>query len=268
MDGQTVFIAEQVVSPMQGGGLRIVDVSIPEAPVEVGYYPEPLDAMDLAIQGGYVYVCSWELGIIVVDVSSPREPTRVGLLEGAGGANAIAANQDIAFVAAFNQRIVILDLSNPQAPAQIGALEGFGDVRFLRLFDSRLYVASDEARLSIVDVSDPLTPRQVASCTADGMIEDVAEAGGFAYVAVAGVPPTCGDNPISRLVVLDVSDPASPSEVGDYRPVRRSENAWSFSPLRVALSGETAYVLDRNGLWVLDITRADRPQLVAADGQK
>lgn len=264
-DGQTIFIAEQVVSPMQGGGLRVVDVTIPEAPVEVGYYSEPLDATDLTVQGGYAYVCSWELGVLVVDISSPAEPTKVGLVEMTWGATDIAANQDYAFVASAGQGIVVLDLSKPQAPAHVGVLEGFGDVHVLRIVDQYLYVASDKDRLSIVDVSDPLAPRQVGFYVAEGPIEDVAAAGSFAYLAVRGIQPIYGDDPISGLVVLDVSNPASPIEAGVYRPVRRSGNAWSFYPLHVALSGERAYVLDPNGLWVVDVSRADHPTLVSSD---
>jgi hypothetical protein len=60
------------------GGLRVVDVSTPANPTEVGFYDTPRSAYGVAVSGSTVYVADWSRGLRVVDVSTPANPTEVG----------------------------------------------------------------------------------------------------------------------------------------------------------------------------------------------
>jgi hypothetical protein len=64
----------------QGAGLRIVDVSNPAAPHEVGFYETPSDAIGVAVANGYAYVAAFEAGLRVIDISQPAAPKEVASL--------------------------------------------------------------------------------------------------------------------------------------------------------------------------------------------
>jgi len=54
------------------GGLRIIEVSDPAAPVEIGSCDSVYDAMHVVVHGTYAYVASGAHGMHSVDVSDPR----------------------------------------------------------------------------------------------------------------------------------------------------------------------------------------------------
>lgn len=64
----------------QGAGLRIVDVTNPAVPIEVGFYHTPGDAIDVAVANGLAYVAAFEGGLRIIDVSQPATPIEVGSL--------------------------------------------------------------------------------------------------------------------------------------------------------------------------------------------
>jgi len=54
-----------VVNP-EPSGLRVIDVSTPSAPVEVGFYDTPGTAFGVAVAGAYVYVGDTRGGLLVL----------------------------------------------------------------------------------------------------------------------------------------------------------------------------------------------------------
>ncbi len=65
-------------------GLRVIDVSLPSAPAEVGFYDNPGTAYGVAVAGNYAYVSAGDAGLRVIDVSLPSAPTEVGFYDTAG----------------------------------------------------------------------------------------------------------------------------------------------------------------------------------------
>ncbi len=62
-----------------GCGLRIIDISDPAAPVEIGSCDSVYDAMHVVVHGTYAYVASSAHGMHSVDVSDPRNPVVAGV---------------------------------------------------------------------------------------------------------------------------------------------------------------------------------------------
>ncbi len=60
-------------------GLRIIDVSVPTAPVEIGSCDSVHDAMHVVVRGTYAYVASGAHGMHCVDVGDPRNPVVAGV---------------------------------------------------------------------------------------------------------------------------------------------------------------------------------------------
>ena len=80
-----------------------------------------------------------------------------------------------------------------------------------------------------------------------GRTEDVAVQGDYAYVAVG-----------LRLVVLDVSDPTAPAEIGSTMPFSEFVEG-------VTVSGSLAYVAAGTaGLWIVDISDPAQPAEIGA----
>ncbi|TES92745.1 MAG: T9SS type A sorting domain-containing protein, partial [Candidatus Cloacimonadota bacterium] len=58
-------------------GLRIIDVSTPSVPYEVGYYDTPDWANGVYVSGSYAYVAD-DAALRIIDVSTPSAPSEVG----------------------------------------------------------------------------------------------------------------------------------------------------------------------------------------------
>jgi hypothetical protein len=70
-------------------GLRVIDVSNPAAPVEVGSIDTPDLACDVSVVGGLTYVADGTSGLRVVDVSDPAAPVEVGSIDTPGNARGV-----------------------------------------------------------------------------------------------------------------------------------------------------------------------------------
>jgi hypothetical protein len=80
-------------------GLRVIDVSDPAHPTEVGFYDTPGYARGVAVSGPYAYVADGGSGLRVIDVSDPAHPTEVGFYDTPGYAYGVAVSGPYAYVA-------------------------------------------------------------------------------------------------------------------------------------------------------------------------
>lgn len=207
--------------------LRILDVSNPGAPFEIGAYEWPQIAQmpwnaSITVADNAIYVADASTGLLVLDVSDPTAPVEVSRYEGLAWdvemtgnyAHAIYSRDD--WDHGYWQ---VLDVSVPTAPVEVGSYDisdndwsSGADVAVLGDYG---YVADGRHGLRILDISNPVAPFRVGSYDAPkdadglGAIVHVAVADGYVYVDsyYAGT---------SILRVLDVSDPIALSEVGSY----------------------------------------------------
>ncbi|NIV33636.1 MAG: hypothetical protein GWN58_30575, partial [Anaerolineae bacterium] len=82
--GDYVYVAAFV------DGLRIIDVSDPAAPFEVGFYYTGWYALGVAVAGPYAYVANDGSGLRIIDVSDPSAPFEVGFYDTPGYARGVA----------------------------------------------------------------------------------------------------------------------------------------------------------------------------------
>jgi hypothetical protein len=216
-------------------GLRVVDVSNPTAPIEIGFYNTPGVARGVTVAGGYAYVADGYSGLRVVDVSDPAAPTEVGFYDTPGYAIEVTVAGDYAYVADHDEGLRMIDVSDPAAPAEVGSYEMGDKIRGVVVAGGYAYVAGGGGLL-VVDVSNPAVPVEVGSCNTPGDVDNVAVAGDYAYVADWN----------GGLRVVDVSDPAAPTEVGFY-----DTPGWACG---VAVAREYAYVADYDSLRVVDVS--------------
>jgi hypothetical protein len=97
VSGDYAYIADGM------SGLRVVNVSNPFNPVEVGCIYFPDIALSVDVSGNYAYVANDYSALRVVNVSDPSNPEQVGYYITPGRAYGVAATGTYAYVADRNQ---------------------------------------------------------------------------------------------------------------------------------------------------------------------
>jgi hypothetical protein len=236
------------------GGLRVVDVSDPAQPVEIGDYQGYLYYVsDVAVVEGpstdaeqtYAYLATGvNMGLLLLDVSDPAQP-EVLADDVPGWARHLAVAGDTLLVADEAGGLQIADISDPAHPTWAGSYNTLGNARGVMVSGDRAYVTDGLRALWVVDVSDPAQPTQAGVLTTVGSIFDVAEAGSLVYVAAE----------TEGLLLVDVSDPAHPIQIGTYDTPGLAYG--------VDIVGDHVYVADGQ-LQVLDVTDPAAPAPAAS----
>jgi hypothetical protein len=143
------------------GGLRVVDVSDPAAPREVGSYQIdglPTEAFAVDVVGYTAYVADRLRGLRVVDVSAPTDPQELGAFDTPGFAMDVAVVGQYAYVADESYGLGVIDVSVPENPTPV-AVDSYThfDVYGVTADGGRLYVATDEG-LDVLSLADPTAP--------------------------------------------------------------------------------------------------------------
>ena len=236
------------------GGLQVVDVSDPAAPVVAGSCPVLDSACGVTVAGDYAFVVgAWRVafyrgGLQVVDVSDPAAPVVVGSRSFESSALAVAVAGSHAYVAEWgddNGVLEVVDVSDPAAPVVVGSCVLPSNAVAVAVAGDHAYVAVLDKGLQVVDVSDPAAPFIAGSWSPRIIAQGVAVAGDHAYVAALD----------KGLQVVDVSDPAA--------PVSASSCALPHEARNVAVVGDLAYVADGfGGLRVVDVSDPAAPALL------
>jgi len=262
--GNTAYFLTR--TSVDGDSLVIIDVSNPTAPREVGAYDTPEGAHDLAVVGSTAYFLTSTSvdvgahlsgGLVIIDVSDPTAPRELGNLPGdwpyesfvdvavVGGTAYIAMNNGYT----CEDGLIIVDVSDPTAPSNLGTYGIWHAyaVSGVEVVGSTAYVTAGSGGLFIIDVSDPTAHREMGFYNTPGDAVDVAVVGSIAYVA--------GPD----LAIVDVSDPARPSEVGAVPPAGEYHGVESYHGVTVV--GSMAYATVQ-GLWIFDVSDPTSPRRV------
>ena len=241
-------------------GLRIIEVSDPAQPREVGYYDTPWFtwrvAADLTSRPGeaYAHVIDKLGSLRIVRVTDAAHPVLAGAHAGVYGDVAVTAGY--AYVSG-DGGITILDLSDITEPRQVGSISGY-QVHFiprLAIAQGRAFVVDEKGYMAMADVANPQHPLFYAGRyrTRGAPAEVVAlpvlpgQENALAYAASGR----------QGLQVISWADVTNPQRSG-----------WLDAPgnaYGVTAAGALAYVSDRDGgLHVVDVSQAEQPRQVAA----
>ncbi len=234
--GDHVYLGDRINYLADGtrlpSSLRVVDISSPTAPREVGVAELPGNARDVAVSGDYAYVADERTGLLVIDVSDPTSPHEVGSLSFDGRPVAVAVAEGYAFVAADEQGMRVVDVGDPTAPREVASASSPGPAVDIAVAQDYAYVLYDAWRdgMLVFDVFDPTRP------VPEGTIGEfmwpaqrLTVAGYYVYVAghEAGV------------WAFDVEDPSEPLLAGSFDTVGYAR--------AVAPVGQYVFVADGDG---------------------
>ncbi len=246
-----------------GNELSVIDVSNPNAMARMGYTVLNGPVLDIAAMGDHLYAAMGEgAGLVIIDASDDTKLSVLGTLYEGLSLSSVTISEGYAYVSTGS--LHILDLSNPALPAEVSmyrhpasltTVEG-KEVSVQGGYAYSIFrdMANNATGFRVVDVSDPTAPSAVATYQADARVQALTVDGGQAYLLVGE------DHP--RLVVVDVSDPAKPSELSF-----KSIGVWTGTNLAVA--DGRAYLVDHGSseglasLQVLDMSDPDDPVALA-----
>jgi hypothetical protein len=235
LSGNYAYIADDT------SGLRVVDVSNPPSPAEVGYFDTPWNARGVALYSSYAFVADGGDGLWMINVADPAHPVQAGFFDGTPGLmEDVAVVWPYAYVADNYLGLRIINVMNPDSLREVGRCPATlaWDVA---VSGSYAYAARVSAGLSIIDVSNPQSPTEVGHYQTPGQAYGVAVSGNYAYVADQN----------AGLRIIDVTNPASPTEAGHYDTPGEAWGVW--------ISGNYAYVADRNALRIVDVADPENP---------
>lgn len=258
-------------------GLRVVDISVPGAPVQTGIANDVTGSYDVAIEGNLAYLAAGSSGLQIVDVSDPMIPAKVGGVDITNGrAENIDVNGTYAFIAAEYGDLRIIDVSNPASPQEVVQFDEQVRVNDVIVVGNYAYLATEYATdsgnyenplpqgMRILDVSDPLNPvpealHEIPQNLSQGMYggaRRLAIAGDCAYVArISG-----------GIDLVNIQNPLSPTKMGTV----------FATPSQIEIVGNRLYAVVRvlnyenndyeenQFLYVLDISTPCAPLILGA----
>jgi hypothetical protein len=273
-----------------GAGLRVVDISNPAAPNELGALDSRGYANGIVVAGSIAYLADGPYGLRVVDVSKPSQPVEVGSAYPMNYVYKVAVQGRVVCIAAAGAGMLIADVTDPGHPVEVGSLATTGYAYGVAVAGNIAYIADGWEGVKIVNVADPAHPFLVGAYKTPGWAFGVAVSGNRVYVAdafgglrVLGVADPSRPVEVAHsdmpgghagLVVIDafkayvadrnfglrvisLVDDSSPVQVGFYQPMAYADS--------VAVAGNYAYVAAGNwGFAVVDISEPTRPTQVAS----
>lgn len=154
----------------------------------------------------------WRPALEIVDLTRANEPQLLGrcaFLPSANGKPWVAATQNHAFVTLWGTGLVILDVSRPERPLRVGSYSCEYQLQRVRVSGSHAFVVGVRRNepggaLLVLDISVPDVPRCVAVLEIGVDAQDLSLYSHYAFVAAGE----------EGVVVVDISDPEHPVEVG------------------------------------------------------
>ena len=196
-----------------------------DALIQVGglNLPGPAGATDIEVdeegEWGYVTGLKNSQGgeFYILDLADPLNPEIEGSYEANSDLNAVSVSGNFAYLAsAANPEILVINITVPSAPVLAGSNElPIGAALDIQVSDGYLYAGlrnntGDE--LYIYDLVNPVAPAFVGSLDVAKDVAAISVADGRAYLATTAT----GQSDAKSLIVVDVSDPANPVELGSY----------------------------------------------------
>jgi hypothetical protein len=257
ISGNYVYLADNVK------GVKVVNISNPAFPSPTGLWKTTQRtgaSNDIAISGQYAYVADTS-GLRVLNISDPTNPVHVASLTQPGQSYGwfsqihLSGNHAYLIDSSF-RKLWIVNVANPAAPTLASSFGGdsstFMDVYVVGNY---AYVVGDGG-LWVLEVSNPAQPTQAGYSATMSYLSEVAVVGSYAYVTGGGffrvVDVSVPANPntvrtlalpasdagiyifgnhayvtacYSGLLVLDISNPANPIQVGEYNTVDCAKDA-------------------------------------------
>jgi hypothetical protein len=278
----------------EGAGLRIIDVTTPTTPKEIGSAASPSWANAVYVYGNYAFVAAHSDGLAIFDVSNPAAPKLAKAVPTPSTALDVQVVSPIgwgvyAFVANAGYGVRVIEVTVPDLATEVSYFNTPVDAQGIAINYPHAFVVDSSEGLRIVDISNPYTKPlpEISHCDTPGYAQKVilAPTGPYAYVADGG----------GGLQVIDFGTIASPTIVAalstagfpsalvwawpnivyvatEYNDLQVFDASAPWAPTykyryhtpsyaqSAFVHGHYAYVAEaESGLWILDVTHPQAP---------
>ncbi|MCI0511828.1 T9SS type A sorting domain-containing protein [candidate division KSB1 bacterium] len=227
-------------------GIRIVDITNPVTPVEVGqdvnarvWVPTP----NIVVRTQTIFLKT-DAGISIFAFNPPTTITEISDIRGYGPGSgySVAVRGHFACLADKLEGLRVFNCEDFTYITESNHLDTPGSAAFVVIDSTRAYLADGSAGLRIFDLSVPADLKELGFIDTPGAAAHVAIQGHYAYVADGA----------TGLRIIDITNPANPVEAGFYD-----------SPAKVTASviiGTTAYLTDYSaGFRIIDLSNPTAP---------
>ncbi len=190
-----------------GSRIEVIDTTRPPNFTLHNSFDTGGSALDLLVDGDYLFVADGPGGLVIVDVANPRNPQLAGEEATPTDARAVAKDADTVYVAGGTEGLFVFDVSDPGAPALLAQIDTPAEANDIRVADGSAFVATGTGGIVQYDVSDPENPTLIGAYNAGQTAGALEFSQGLAWVLDAR-------DGASSLFALDVTD-AAVGEVDD-----------------------------------------------------
>lgn len=240
-----VFVSESLLYLSSGAwnGLRILDISNPTSPIEIGSYRTTDWIYGIEVIGDYAYLADGGYGVIILDISNPASPKSAGWVWQIDAMD-LKISWPYAYIAGYEDGLGIIDITNPTAPSFIGKLDTSGWAMSVDVSANYALLADYHGGLHSIEISQPENPNLVGTYPEPSYARNVAISGNYAF--------TCG---LGGLRVLNISNPRNPVMIG--------HNLGIADGCGIDIQGIYGYIAaGSNGLQVVNIANPATPAIV------
>ncbi len=228
---------------------------------EFGAFPDagPAITANVRVGGTIAYLARYGDGLRVLDVADPaamRHLAHAPVQTGGEIYNDVKLAPGVAFLASSEHGVVPYDVSIPSTPMRLPSLLDGWNVHTLFISGTTLYVAAFDRQatgtmsgLAIFDITNPRAPVQLGQLyqpERTGYLHDLYVEPGRAYL----------DFWDAGLIVVDVSDPLRPRELGRYEayaPEVTNHSSWvtTIGGRKICVTGDESFGAHAR---ILDVT--------------
>ncbi len=223
-----------------GSGVRILSIADSVQPRMLGQINARSLVSQVVVQDSLLFVACGSWGAQIYSVADPDDPRELGSMDAVIGD--LCVQDTFCYTAGDNFRIY--NFANPMQPVQVGVVNDGGDV--IVGANGYVYVGhgSSGSGLNVYDVRDPANPSLVNTL---GGVQLAMSTRGHWLFRISEQP--------AYFSMLDISNPASPSEVGRLN---------GYGGVAMYADSRYAYLsgsYEHSGLFVVDISDSSHPQL-------
>lgn len=202
-EGNTLFMS------LRSGGIAAIDISDPTNAKLISVVDSPSECWGIDVVGNYLYVAEWSQGVRIWDMSNPSAMSAISSISMPAGGYPldIIVDGNYAFVAAGADGFVILDVSDKSNPIIAGSLNLDYTTWSVDLNPSNnlAYVGTARGYVHVIDYSTKTNPVEKGSIKLTSDVYDLYYADNIVFAA----------DYTKGFAVVDVSNPESPTTVGD-----------------------------------------------------
>jgi hypothetical protein len=251
---QDVVVNGDIIAFLADGekGLLVYDITDLNAIEQVGSFSDFLNANQVEIGEGGLYVSDKNSALHIVDAEVSLSSQRVSSTEQQQGrAQSVAVNGNYAYLAYIDQGLRVIDIANPNSPVEVATHDSSGEAFGVDLSGDFIYLADGTAGLRVLFLessgSENIKLEEIAVIDTPGEANQVSVVGQTVYLADGS----------GGLRVISMVNPAQPESLG-----------WEDTPGNadgIAVLGDYAYIADGPaGLRVINILDGSKPAEVGA----